>query len=284
MSNKEWGGPEFLGYFCRHLVGLSLTFRHSGDKPDERDRFLIYSGTLIEVQGNTFFLTAGHVISEIKEALAHPKVEVVGARLADTFGSGRVTDHPIPIDLPSLPMFFVDDDAKGLDFGAIELSPYYVRLLAANGCVAVKEENWKYQSNVSFDLYVMLGFPAEFVSERVTHNGDGQVSPTLVTVNRLAAPPADGAPIKYSQFVGELDRRIEIGSVKGMSGGPILGFRVTEKETRYWVIALQSSWHPELRTVYACTLPTIAGLLTEWVARQRMTATPKCLRSHDAST
>jgi hypothetical protein len=42
-------------------------------------------------------------------------------------------------------MFFIDDCEEGLDFGVVALRPYCVRLLAANGLVALDEKNWSHQ-------------------------------------------------------------------------------------------------------------------------------------------
>jgi hypothetical protein len=89
-------------------------------------------------------------------------------------------------------MFFIDDDEAGLDFGVMLLRPYYVRLLAANNTVAIQEENWIHQHQVTFDGYLMLGLPEEFTSNTVDAEGIGQLSPTLLVAKRLHAPPAGG--------------------------------------------------------------------------------------------
>ena len=55
-----------------------------------------------------------------------------------------------------------------------------------------------------------------------------------------------------------------LNSIVGMSGGPIFGFRrYPNGEQRYWVVALQSWWDPETRTIYGCPVPIFARLVAE---------------------
>lgn len=145
----------------------------------------------------------------------------------------------------------------------IALSPYYVRLLAANGAVALEEVNWARQDRVTFDFYAMLGFPEEFVSETVNDAGEGFVYPTMFRVHRLEPPPEDTPVTRHPRFVGRIDQELPLNSVKGMSGGPIFGFTIGE-DIRYWVVALQSTWRPTSRIVYGCSLPVLASLMSRW--------------------
>lgn len=261
---RQWGESDVLRFYCRHLVALcvsyELTMEHEAVK---EPRFAAYSGTLIEIGGAIHWLTAGHVITEIEEALRDDRVEIVSAVLADTFGS-CACEHPIPFDLESAHFFHIDDDAQGLDFGVMALPPYYVRLLAANGVVALQEANWIHQERVKFDGYAMLGLPEEFTAKRLSASGNATVLPTMFRVRRLDSLPDGKPPTRYPQFVGQLDRDLGIASVKGMSGGPIFGFSL-ESPIRYWVVALQSSWNPTKRIVYGCSLPVLASLMTSWM-------------------
>jgi len=250
--------PPVLDFFCRHLVALCITYPRNGE---DREHFAAYSGTLISIHDRVSLLTAGHILENLDEVRKSDQLTITSAVLADTFGSERISDIPIPFDLTNAELFRIDDEAEGLDFGVIALSPYYVRLLAKNGVVAIEENNWIHQAEVRFDGYVMLGLPEEFTSE--TDTGNGMVTPTMFGV-RCLDPPPDGTPITtYPRFVGQIDARTPITSVVGMSGGPIFGFRFGD-QTRYWVVALQSTWIRESRTVYGCSLPVLASLMTDW--------------------
>lgn len=256
--------PKELQFFCRHLIGLCVTYRYKRASPEEADQFASYSGTLITIDHGVFFLTAGHILQNLEAARSSADIVITSAVLADTFGLDTICNLPIPFDLKSARFFFIDDDGEGLDFGIIALTPYYVRLLAKNGVIALDEKNWIHQPALEFDFYFMLGFPDEFASKRVPDSGDVQVAPVMFPVRRLAAPPPDRRPTQHPQFVGQLDQELRLQSVKGMSGGPILGFKHDAEGMRYWVVALQSSWDPQRRIVYGCSLPILATMMTKW--------------------
>lgn len=258
-KSAEAGVLRFLG---RHLVALCVTFRERG-KPVERPAFRAYAGTLIYIEGRNFFLTAGHILSELRDALCDDRIEILNAVLGDTFGSALKNKNPIPFVLKSEDMFFVDDADEGLDFGVIILTSYYVGLLAANGSVALAEENWVHQHKIRYDGYLMLGLPAEYTSERVNADGHGTVAATLIPVRRLETPPEGTQETRHPRFVGQLSDNFPLQSVQGMSGGPILGFNFGQP-VRYWIIALQSTWLPSRRITFACPLPTLASLMTSW--------------------
>lgn len=268
-EKRQWTDSEGLAYFCRHLVGLCVTYQRAGSEANE---FAIYSGTLISIEGMICFLTAGHILSELAQARDSADVTITKAVLADTFAKSAVSNMPIPFDLKGARLIHFDDDSEGLDFGVIPLSQYYVNLLAKNGMVALEEKNWIHQANVQFDGYAMLGFPEEFVSKQVDGYGNAMVSPTMFRVVRLDAPPEGSKQTRYPRFVGQIDDSNPIESVVGMSGGPIIGFTIRETETRYWIVALQSSWDPGKRIVYACPLPVLGSLLTKAVKGELSTA------------
>ena len=261
---KPWTDSEGLQFFCRHLIGLCVTYRHNTEEDEQKpDRFAACSGTLIMIEGAVRFLTAGHVIEAPDELRTSEQAEITSAMLADTFGLNRICDQPIPFDLKNARLFYVDDEEAGLDFGVIAPDAYYVRLLAKNGVVALSEENWIHQGNVSFDGYAMLGLPEEFGGDRVTEDGNGLVCPTMFRVVKLDAPPEGTPPTRYPRFIGRIDRELAINSVKGMSGGPIFGFSLGP-QVRYWIVALQNSWRPVERIVFACPVPVPARLLIEF--------------------
>ena len=259
---------DVLELFCRHLIGLCVTYRHKNSEDAGKPaRFAAFSGTLITIRDAVLYLTAGHVLKELDELRAHDQAEITDAVLADTLGWKRISNVPIPFDLKNAQFFYIYDKEEGLDFGVITLEPHYVRLLAKNGVVALTEQNWIRQHAVKFDGYAMLGLPEEFTSERVSASGGGVVSPTMFAVKRLESAPDGRPPPRYAQFVGQLDPGLSLSSVKGMSGGPIYGFRLNP-ELRYWIVALQSSYNRPKRIVYGCDLPTLASLMTKWAEEQ----------------
>lgn len=259
-STQQWSDSEGLRFFCRHLVALCITYEKM-DGAAATPHFAAYSGTLIEIGGQTFLLTAGHILRDLEKARRSAEVRISSAVLADTFGQNPVCTQPIPFDLKSAKVFYIDNEDEGLDFGVIALSAYYVRLLAANKVVALSEKNWLHQHRVEFDGYAMLGLPEEFTSMSAPECG--LVSPTMFRVHRLAEPQEGSRVTRYQRFVGQIDKELPLNSVVGMSGGPIFGFKL-EPQIAYWIVALQSTWIRSKRIVYGCSLPTLASLMTEW--------------------
>lgn len=261
---------EMVEFFCRHLVGISVRYKHKTPEDEgDRPRFSASSGTLIIIERVMCFLTAGHVLQALDELRSSEKVEIMSAALVDTLGAKRISNIPIPFDLKNAGLYYIVDDEAGLDFGVIALEPHYVRLLVKNGVVALTEANWASQHTVNFDAYAMLGLPTEFTSERVSPSGSGQIAPTMFGVTKLPAPPERRRTTTYPLFVGQLDPALELKSVEGMSGGPIFGFQLgPDGNYRYWIVALQSSWERDTRIVYGCSVPVFASLMTKWANEQ----------------
>lgn len=258
---------KMLDFFCQHLIGLGVTYRHkNADDAGRTARFSVSSGTLISIHGSICFLTAGHVLKALDELRSHDQVEIESAVLVDTLGWKRISNVPIPFDLKNARLFYIDDEDDGLDFGVIVLEAHHVGLLAKNGVIALRKENWNRQHTIRFDGFAMLGFPEEFTSQRVSALGDGTLSPVMFGIKRLEAPPSDRAPTRYPQFVAQINPELPLKSVEGMSGGPIFGFKQEGQELRYWVVALQSSWDRQKRITYGCNLPLLASLMTEWAS------------------
>jgi hypothetical protein len=252
-----------LQFLCQHLVGLCVTYRHT--TPEEADlppRFVTCSGTLLFVEGALYFLTAGHVLKALRELRDNENVAIENASLADVFGHKRVSDTPIPFDLRSAHLSFIDDEEMGLDFGVIPIGPHHARLLQKNGMVALTEENWIRQGDAEIEGYTMLGFPAELVSERVSESSTVHIEVAMFGVQRVELD-RDEPKTVYPRFVGQLGQNLPFKSIEGMSGGVIFGFQ-SEPQLRYWVVAIQSSWERQTRIVYGCSLPVLGSLMTHW--------------------
>ncbi|MCJ7639818.1 MAG: hypothetical protein MUO70_08100 [Euryarchaeota archaeon] len=269
-KSDEGGAEKALEFFCRHLVALCVTYRQvKSGIPIEKQRFFAYPGVVICIRGFCSFLTAGHALKDLSTRLERGEISVESVVLADTFGPGTISEKPIPFDLLNEPRFFIDNEEEGLDFGLIALRPYYVALLARHGIKALFEENWIDQHRVQFDAYTMLGLPEEFVTcEQDGPAGDsgvvGKVSPTMIGVKAIDSVPEGTKPTTYPRFIGQLNENLPLSSIRGMSGGPIFGFRYGPSMA-YWVVAIQSSWLPSRRIVFGCPLPVLAELLTTWI-------------------
>jgi hypothetical protein len=130
--------------------------------------------------------------------------------------------------------------------------------------LAVGEENWLRQHEVTPEVYTVVGLPGELSISRMLEGPGWQqmiaaFQPVLMTVRRLENLPVDVQPTTIPWFVGQLPQQLEIPDIQGMSGGPILAFRRnTDGQWVYWIVALQSWWFPDRRIVFGCSVPEFA--------------------------
>ena len=135
---------------CRHLIALRMTYSTSLEG-DQRFITRFGSGSLLLAAGRFYFLTAGHVLKELREVATSPKYDVVSTRLVDCFGSDAKFRDPIPFDFDPHTTILLDNDDWGLDFGVIELGPLDVKLLLKNKILAIGRKNWFQQDVASLD-------------------------------------------------------------------------------------------------------------------------------------
>ncbi len=261
-----------IQYFGRHLVALCVSTRFG----NEKDRFSAFPGTLIRVDQHIFWITAGHNLKHLYESISHPNVTLNSAVLADSFGAAYRSSKPVPIDLKNSARLYIDDDALGLDFGAILIHPHHERLIAANGIEILDENRWNHQSKIEYFGYLLLGLPEEYTSEFVPPSGAAELSPTIISIQKS---PREGElqNKEYSRLIGNASKRLPLDSLKGMSGGPVFGFAGDINELRYWVVALQSSWLPADGTIFACPIPVLTDLLTRYIRGDKSALPNSCV-------
>ncbi|MFK8251709.1 hypothetical protein [Ancylobacter terrae] len=147
-----------------------------------------------------------------------------------------------------------------MDFGFIELSSYYVNLLIKNGIVVLKDENWAHQGGIGFDRYAVLGPPAELIVKNEISTSEWIVSVVMLPVDALNE---EGGRVD-SPFLGKLAPH-PLESIKGMSGGPIFGFKKYEDGSmKYWIVAIQSSWIKHEQTIKGYKIPIIAECINNY--------------------
>jgi hypothetical protein len=255
-------------FLARHFVAISVNSRFKGDQGP--DRFFAASGLLIQIRDILGILTAGHVVEYLDEAVNHTDLVSLGYQLLDTFGETKLSDDGVPYDLKSSPRLHFHNDEQGLDFGVLFLHEHQARLIEKHNIVPLTYEASQNEPS-DLDVFFLLGLPAELTSERVSTSGNATVGMTML---RLKKAEAEEQTTLFPRFVGVIDSRTSLESLKGMSGGPIFGFN-TERPNKYWIVAVQSSWKKSERKVYGCPVTHIFDILnhlhneaTEELARQ----------------
>ena len=183
----------------------------------------------------------------------------------DYFGYGAVHKQTVPFRYEPGTGYYITRPEDGLDFGLIMLNRLQVLAFEANHLVAISRKNWERQSELTFDFYKMLGIPVDNVIRAGDGSDDVCVRPMMIHVNKINiddledAPSDAEAPPTNAWFIGKIPAECTIKGLKGMSGGPIYGFRRDDQgHLTYHVVALQSRWWYKSRTVFGCSVPLFA--------------------------
>lgn len=217
---------------------------------------LVYSGFFMGHRDYFFWVTAGHVIHEIQALLANPKFRVKEARLRDGRPLSDKFASSVPVSIEADKLLGIDaeteEEALGLDFGILPLSPLVLAGLASNpGTLFLPaEDSLGGTIEHAAGLYV-LGAPGE----RVKHVSSIDVQ---FEIHCLPAHLLSGAPPELRQLPGSLyGKLIDLGpdnnpmnSILGMSGGPVFAVEYrTDEEFGFRLVGIQSSWHRPTRQV-----------------------------------
>jgi hypothetical protein len=114
------------------------------------------------------------------------------------------------------------------------------------------ERAWKTTPSLdTIDRFFLLGIPAELA--RIEHSSDPEVErvtryPTCTFnhVELIDERPAEFTVKPGPRIYGRIELRgpQDLEDIKGMSGGPLFGFKCGDDgNDRYWLFGIQSSWH-----------------------------------------
>jgi hypothetical protein len=205
-------------------------------------------------------------MEEIEEHLDAGKLERF--RFMDSFGF--CNDFlPVPFDYEGAWRFCVPEKSDGLDFGAVEVAPFYLRLLEANGVKVVRENDWRTADYLAYPNYIMLGLPDDSIERSKTHRPAGysvrgKPIPSLIWNRQCPVPLA--SETAFPRLAGALGPNWPVGDVEGMSGGPIFG---ANGPGRLTVVAVQSAWVPANRITLGCPVSVFAPMIEERIAARR---------------
>lgn len=249
---------RFTSFMGRHFVALVGAYESFKDGQIFHRGVFTISGFILRLHDQLFWVTAGHCLKdELDEPILVGRLRVFNCGFADYFGDQVRDTHNIPYGYAPGCAFYINDESRGLDFAVIPLDYLTIQNLAANGIKYVSRENWIHQPGIRFDRFAMFGIPSHLTI--IEHGEAGFMNAksraALLWVNQVESDD-------QTWFCGQIDPNRTIESIKGMSGGPIYGFRVDEAgQWTYHVVALQSWWKPDSRTIFGCSLPFFAELL-----------------------
>jgi hypothetical protein len=261
MSAAERVFPQdVLDYFAGFLVGLNVFAR----SPDGRLSHYLYSGFIVDHAGTWLWITAGHSFAELDRAL-EAGYEIVSAGFYDRIKGEQFAEQPfIPLpDFASMDRAFIDDDVA--DFGLIAIPPLIRMNLEANGIPAI---TWDKVGDLAgpYPYYALIGFPEEAVSYSLQGPDTFvMMAPAMLWLERLEDRAAGDGCFKF-QFQATAGSVIidetPLQSVKGMSGGLIIAFRMG-LPLRFVAFGIQSSWEPSTWRLFATPLWPVMNLIFE---------------------
>jgi hypothetical protein len=241
----------------RHFVTLSFDYVPPGKTLAEK-RSGVVSGFVVEIDRIWFYVTAGHVIDELREGLR------IGGkfdrwRLDDQTAGNQFKGAAVPYDFSLERWFVLRDDDIGMDYAATPLSPLYRENLKAGGVIPIVKEAWGRYPLKEYHEYALMGVPAETVIN--PRQGFVEARVMMIPLEPVDAPPSAGKTAQnmfFAKLKFDATGTTRPESIKGMSGGPIFGLRKIEGQRKYWIVGVQSGWYENLLIVSVCPFPSFA--------------------------
>lgn len=228
-------------------------------------RVATYSGFLWVHRNCPFWVTAGHVIDELKNLLGDDELSILEVRMLagpPMAGNGSVG---LPIALDRGSMGCIDHDVAvpgggaGLDFGLIRMRPFFVDGLSRIPGVRWLDANDSKGFDPSHtDGLLVIGAPCEGV--RADLANDVTLVVHCLPARLLPRAPEDLRPelpcAIYGQLLDETALSAPVREIRGMSGGPVVA---VEQRTGggfgFRVVGIQSAWVSSSRHVRISSIP-----------------------------
>lgn len=250
---------------ARHFVSLSC-MQHVPRLGELKT--LVFSGFLIDVEGVWVYVTAGHIIRDIRRAL-DAGYTFDRWRFDDQSAGNSFNGMAVPMHFDIDRWLVIENAETGLDYAATLVDGLIREALDRGGALPLGKAAWGNQLTPR-DHLALVGVP----SETVSYDGGARISARLMFVPLEPADEPEAAGQKvHNQFYARLkaDPSNCLGDVDGMSGGPVFAFRTDNEHghCKYHVVGIQSAWYPSARTIAACPFSSFA-LELEKVIREAL--------------
>lgn len=245
----------------RHFVSLSC-MQFIPDKPEKPH---VFSGFVMAIADEWFYVTAGHILRAVRAALTNGSTFDIW-RLGDqTAARGKFNHTAIPFDFNLENWLVIEDEALGIDYAAVHLGALYRLQLEAGSVEAFQKDAWS-DHMVTSDHWALVGIP----SESVSYDGKTNIGArfVLAPLSKADAPEQAGKRAE-NQFYARLAEDYEgvVRDIDGMSGGPVVNLKYgDEAGWRYGLIGVQSAWYPSIRTLAICPFSSFAVALEQAVS------------------
>ena len=243
---------------ARHFVSLSCLQR----APSGEERSLVFSGFLVAVAGQWFFVAAGHILEAVRDALASGYT-FDRWRLDDQTAGNAFKGMAVPLAFDPDEWLVVENEELGLDYAALPLLEMYRLPLAAGGVQPLVEDAWG-DHVTDRDHWLLVGIPRESVSFDGAKTITARV--VMAPLSPCDEPEAAGQKVA-NQFYAKLhdDEDGVVADIDGMSGGPIFGLKNVDDKWKCQVIGVQSGWYQGNRVIAACPFSSFGFALRSLV-------------------
>ncbi len=143
----------------RHFVSLSCV-QHPPNGGEMRIH--VFSGFVVDVAGQWFYVTAGHILRDIQKAMDCGSIFDIW-RLGDQTAGNRFNNAAIPYAFDPNHWFVLEDADVGLDYATTHLGGLYRQQLETGGVTAIAKNAWS-DPLAEHDHWALVGIPTETVS------------------------------------------------------------------------------------------------------------------------
>lgn len=259
QASNSWWADEQVRRLLLKTAHSSLGFLivHFHNLREDRWYSAVFSGFFLVYRDQSFWMTAGHVITQLQEMTTDRGLHIQEVLMRDGHPPADMDASCLPIALDPASMFGIDlgqaehDSDSGFDFGMLALRPIYAANLANNpGTTFFPAEDSMETARQSGGLYV-IGAPCERVLK--TNGTNLRLEVHCLPIKQLGQCPPHLSNCRhaiYGQLVQDGDDPIWIDSIKGMSGGPVFAVEHRAKgKFGFRLVGIQSAWHRPSRTV-----------------------------------
>jgi hypothetical protein len=260
MSNLTRRVAHTVG---KHFVTLSCI---QTPPANSLAKVLVFSGFVVDVLDEWFYVTAGHILRDIRTALTSGS-SFDHWRLDDQTAGNRYSGKAVPYAFDAEAWLVIEDATTGLDYAAVHLRDFYRRQLEAGGVTPIAKTAWS-DHVTEYDHWILMGIP----SESVEYDGETVITGRVVMSPLIPAdePSLAGDRANNQFFAKPLDGSDPIfKDADGMSGGPVFALKKVGDQWLYGVVGVQSAWYPTSKTLAICPFSSFGLALEEIVNEAR---------------
>lgn len=263
-----------LKQFKRHIIPLLVAGYIGNDF-----KYNVYSGILLDHAHTMVWLTAGHVVDELKQLLSST-FKLTKMIWMDDYNVGEA--EGVSLHRKDMPMKSWCND--GLDIGVILPSILDVGNIERNQNVfPITAEIWRNLVQANPEGYFAIGFPRPWSNysqkpiayDKIHHSITANLACLPLSISQPPLEFADDPRWSDPEaFFGKIlpftdNPKFEIDDLKGMSGGPILSVeRDPDGRIRYRLVGIIQSWAEAQSMIRAEPIKRVSQAIDKWLTEE----------------